>query len=185
MIAKVNDVKRMKVGDKFMFSKYQLVQIQSIEGKTVTVVDVEEGTVITMEFYQKHGKSYRYRYEVDAEFCHTSGRGSGVSTRFGISLGNMYDYGAKEPIRAGEKIKFRVDGIDYNGVVAAVGSYSVTGIELNFNNQSAKNAIVVIANGVERVIIGCNQSLYYVESDENGKLLFSNSYVCTIEGYRA
>ncbi|BES53206.1 hypothetical protein [Aeromonas phage phiWae14] len=181
MIVKVNDVKRLNVGDKFLFCKDRVVQIQSIEGKKVVVIDIEDGTVINMEFFQDHGKSYRYRYDMGMGFC----RGSGMNSRYGSSFGNMYDFGVREPIRAGEQIKFRVEGKDHQGVVAAVGSYDIKKGEITFNNKAAKNAIVVIANGVERVIIGCNQTLYFVEPDANQRMWINNTHICTIEGYRA
>ncbi|AUE22590.1 hypothetical protein Ah1_00049 [Aeromonas phage Ah1] len=184
MICKIVNPKRLTVGDVIGFGRYQLLTINKIEGKKVYLTDSETGEKIEMEFYQLSSKSYRYT-------CHSSDHGytvsgSGMNSRYGMSLGMLYDYGIKQPIAAGEEIGFCVDSTYYKGTVIAVGSFGMSKNEIIFNpSRGEKNAIVVkTEDGKERVIVATGQTLYFVEPDSEGRMFINNTHICVVNQYR-
>ncbi|UYD60023.1 hypothetical protein OPFAMLBM_00002 [Aeromonas phage avDM12-TAAL] len=184
MICKIVNPKRLNVGDVIDFGRYQLLTIDKIEGKKVYLTDGESGEKIEMEFYQLSSKSYRYTGH-NSERGYTVS-GSGMNSRYGMSLGMLYDYGVKQPIAAGEEIDYCVESTYYKGTVVAVGSFAINKAQIIFNpSRGEKNAVVVKnEDGKERVIIGTGQTLYFVEPDEKGNMFINNTHICVVNQYR-
>lgn len=184
MICKIVNPKRLNVGDVIGFGRYQLLTINKIKGKKVYLTDSETGEKIEMEFYQLSSKSYRYTGNSSDHGYTVSG--SGMNSRYGMSLGMLYDYGIKQPIAAGEEIDFCVDSTYYKGTVIAVGSFGMSKNEIIFNpSRGEKNAIVVkTEDGKDRVIVATGQTLYFVEPDSEGRMFINNTHICVVNQYR-
>ncbi|ADQ52768.1 hypothetical protein CL89_gp049 [Aeromonas phage PX29] len=189
MICKIVNPKRLTVGDSIRLHRDELLTIDKIEDKKVYLTNSETGEKVEVVFYQLTSKSYRYRmYHPDATYDIRGHEitGSGVNSRYGMSLGMLYDYGIKQPIAAGEIIDFCVESIYYKGVVMAVGSFGMSKNEIIFHNcKSERNAIVVkTEDGKERVIVATGQTLYFVEPDSEGRMFINNTHICVVNQYR-
>ncbi|AAQ17712.1 hypothetical protein Aeh1ORF053c [Aeromonas phage Aeh1] len=184
MICKIVNPIRLGIGSVINLNRGELLTIEKIDGKKVYLTDTDTGAKVELDFYQLSSKSYRYRcYNPDRGYTIT---GSGMNSRYGMSLGMLYDYGVKQPIAAGEEIDYCVESTYYKGVVVAVGSFVINKDQIIFNpSRCEKNAIVVKnEDGKERVIVGTGQTLYFVEPDSNGSMFVNDTHICVINQYR-